>query len=134
MLLYLLISAHTMWWGGWAYGPRHLTVVAVLFFATGLPLVPKHRGWTLLACTVGTLGAVLAIAAKSTVWGAFPSDVYDPISHVLVPALEQGAWSTMQLPVTFGLAPGRSAAMFAALFAAAVAGLVVLERDPKHQP
>src|SRR5262245_28162499 len=44
----LLISSYFMWWGGWAYGPRHLIPLAMLLFYEGIPALARtgrFRGW-----------------------------------------------------------------------------------------
>ncbi len=49
----IVVSAYAMWWGGWAYGPRHLCAAAVLLIAAGLPLI--GFGQAMAACVVRRL-------------------------------------------------------------------------------
>ncbi len=88
--LVVLLSAHSMWWGGWAWGPRHLTSLAVLLLATGLPLLPwapAVRRWFLC---VGALGVVMNIGARLTSGYSLPTGIERPFLDVVLPALLNG--------------------------------------------
>jgi len=88
--LVVLLSSHSMWWGGWAWGPRHLTSLAVLLLATGLPLLPwtsAVRRWFL---GVGAMGIVMNIGARLTSGYSLPTDVGRPFMDVVLPALLSG--------------------------------------------
>ncbi|HRH68663.1 MAG TPA: hypothetical protein PLB89_04060 [Flavobacteriales bacterium] len=130
MLLFLMIGAHTMWWGGWAFGPRHITVIAVLVLVAGLPKV-RDAAWTRWSIVLlGAFGLFLGIAAKNTVWGALPSDVTEPIGTVLLPALRSGNWTEHQWPVMLGLSPGAASCAFLLIFVSALFLFARSERKP----
>jgi len=134
LLLFVMISAHTMWWGGWAFGPRHITVIAALLLIAGLPKIPD-LGWARWGFAVlGTLGLALAIAAKNTVWGAMPSDVAEPIGNILLPALRAGNWTGHQWPVMVGLSPGAASLTFLLIFGLALFLFIRLDRSRSTFP
>lgn len=58
VLLLLYTSAYFMWWGGWAYAPRHL-IPALPFLALGLPALLRRRGSIIFVIVIGIIGAVL---------------------------------------------------------------------------
>jgi hypothetical protein len=128
LLLFVLISAHTMWWGGWAFGPRHITVIAALLLIAGLPKIPDAAWVRWTFGLLGTVGIALALAAKNTVWGAFPSDVPQPIGAILLPALRAGNWTVHQWPVTLGLSPAVASFTFLLIFGSALLFIIRLDR------
>jgi hypothetical protein len=62
--LWLYVGGYFMWWGGWAYAPRHL-IPALPLLALGLaPWLRGRRPWPArLLLGVGVLGAILNVAA-----------------------------------------------------------------------
>ncbi len=128
LLCFLVIASYGMWWGGWAYGPRHLAAVAVLLTLFGLRAIlamPKMR-WPFVVASA--VGLVLALAAKSTVWYSFPTGVMDPMRMEVWPRILKGEWTTMQWPVLLGLSPGFASALFLVIFAAGLYALVRIGR------
>ena len=134
LLLFVMISAHTMWWGGWAFGPRHITVIAVLMLVAGLPKIPDAAWARWSFALLGTLGLVLAIAAKNTVWGALPSDIPEPLRTVLLPALRSGNWTEHQWPAMLGLAAGAASFIFLLIFGLALFLFERLDRGWTRSP
>ena len=64
-VLLLYTSAYFMWWGGWAYAPRHL-IPALPWLALGLIpfLASRKRRWGWVAvCAIGLIGLVLNVSA-----------------------------------------------------------------------
>ncbi len=110
----VVVSAYAMWWGGWAYGPRHLCAAAVLILATALPQIAADHSWRPGLLIAATIGLFMSWAAKSTVWYSLPTEEHRPVLNVVLPHLRQGDWSRWQWPVSAGLAP--MAASFAFLF------------------
>lgn len=98
--LVLMLSAHSMWWGGWAWGPRHLTSIAVLLLAGGLPLVPWTRAARTSFMTVGVLGLLLNLSARFTTGYGMPTGIERPFLDIVLPALCNGhlgggAWTDL---------------------------------------
>jgi hypothetical protein len=134
VLLFLMISAHTMWWGGWAFGPRHITVIAVLLLVAGLPKIPDAAWARWSFALLGTLGLLLAIAAKNTVRGALPSDVAEPLGTILLPALRAGNWTGHQWPAMIGLSAGAASFAFLLIFGLALFLFIQLDRRRTPSP
>lgn len=101
----IVVSAYAMWWGGWAYGPRHLCAAAVLLLASGLPAIASDKRWRSALLLASGIGLFMSWAAKSTVWYSLPTEGRSPIVNIVLPHLRQGDWSTWQWPVNAGLSP-----------------------------
>lgn len=116
LLLILMIAGHSMWWGGWAFGPRHLTTVAVLLFAATLPRLPD-RPWVDGAFNpLGLWGLVLAFAAKSTAWYSLPTTVAHPFKDLILPAIGDRSFTSMQWPLAVGFSPIMGTVLFVGAF------------------
>ena len=128
LLLVPMIASHSMWWGGWAIGPRHLTSVVVLLFAAGVPLLPRKPivAWSFLVLSL--IGLAINFAAKNTVWYGLPTEEKDPIGAIILPAFFEGDLSTMQWPVLIGLQPETSTCIFLVLFISSLFALLLIER------
>ncbi|HQW87713.1 MAG TPA: hypothetical protein PLH93_11025, partial [Flavobacteriales bacterium] len=133
-LLLLVIASYRMWWGGWALGPRHLSAAAVLLAWRWLPLVAEHRWLCLPVALTGAFGLGVAVAAKCTMWYSFPTEVKHPLRDRLWPALHEGAWTDMQVPVSFGIPPASSSVLFGVTLLTALAFLGWRERTRPHWP
>ncbi|HMQ77011.1 MAG TPA: hypothetical protein PKE21_13170 [Flavobacteriales bacterium] len=134
LLLLLVIASYRMWWGGWALGPRHLSAAAVLLAWRWLPLVSEHRWLRPPVGVLGAFGLFVAVAAKCTVWYSFPTEVRHPLRDRLWPALRDGGWTDMQVPVAFGLSPAASSAAFVVLLITVMAVLWWHERTRGSLP
>ncbi|MEZ4755860.1 MAG: hypothetical protein R2817_03415 [Flavobacteriales bacterium] len=88
--LVLMVSAHSMWWGGWAWGPRHLTSLAVLLLAAGLPTLTWTPTRRKIFLVLGTWGLVLNIGARLTSGYGLPTGVEQPFLELIVPGLLRG--------------------------------------------
>lgn len=112
-LLTILFAASVgMWWGGWAFGPRHLTVVAVLLAYRTLPWLVRVRWarWPYLALSI--IGLAHAFLAKATVGYSLPTEVHDPFRGVILPAFLRLELNPWQWPVLLGLPVPLSTALF----------------------
>lgn len=118
VLLVLMMSAHSMWWGGWAFGPRHLTAVAVLLLAGGIPLLPARAWvkWSFLA--LSAWGLLLAFAAKSTTWYGLPTEVRHPFAEMILPAVYHKQFTDMQWPLAAGFSATMGTFLFVLTFVA----------------
>ncbi len=100
-----VVSAYAMWWGGWAYGPRHLCAAAALLLASGLPAIAADKRWRPALLIASGIGLFTSWAAKSTVWYSLPTEEHRPLYDIILPHLRQGDWSHWQWPVSAGLSP-----------------------------
>ena len=125
----LLISSYFMWWGGWAYGPRHLIPLAMLLFYEGIPALARtgrFRGWLYTASVVG-VGMVWI--AKSTALYIMPERFSNPVFDIALPAFLNGQLRHDAIPSQlFGMAPLVAAWIWIALFGSGVVGLWWLAR------
>ena len=123
LLLMMMIAGHSMWWGGWAFGPRHITSVAVLLLAATLPRLPD-RPWVDGAFVYLSIwGLVIAFAAKSTAWYSLPTDVKQPFNELILPAVRDRSFTTMQWPVDVGFSPIMGTTLFLVAFVVAMSFL-----------
>jgi len=125
---FLLIAGHAMWWGGWTYGPRHLTALAVILIWRSWPALAAARWvrWPFIA-TAG-FGLLCAIAAKSTCWFSIASELRHPLISMVWANVERHTFSEMQLPIRFGFSPALSSALFVLAFVFAMRWLMKLDR------
>jgi hypothetical protein len=122
-----LISSYFAWWGGWAYGPRHLIPLAMLLFYEGLPMLTRtggYRGWIYAASAAG-IGMVWI--AKSTALYIMPEQFSNPVFDIALPAflnrqLRHDAVPTMW----FGIDPLVAAWIWVGLLVVGVMGLRAL--------
>lgn len=111
-MLVLMIAGHSMWWGGWAYGPRHLTSIAVLLLVAVLPRLPDRPWADASFYYLSAWGLVVALAAKSTTWYSLPTEVHEPFTEVVLPTFLQRAHTESQWPVNAGFSPFMGSALF----------------------
>ena len=107
-----MIASTSMWWGGWAFGPRHLSTLAVLILAGGLPLVPHAAWarWTFAAlCAVGLL---INLAAKGTTGYSLPTQVMHPFTEMIWPGVVAKSFTDMQWTNALGFSGVMGMAMF----------------------
>ena len=125
----LLISSYFVWWGGWAYGPRHLIPLAMLLFYEGLPMLARtggYRGWIYSASVVG-LGMVWV--AKSTALYIMPEQFSNPVFDIALPAFLNRQLRHDALPtMLFGTDPWVASWMWIGFFAVGIVGLCTLAR------
>lgn len=103
--LVLMIAGHSMWWGGWAFGPRHLTSVAALLLIAGIPRLPD-RPWAdgALAWLCGW-GAIVSLTAKVTTVYSLPTEVLHPFREMILPQFMHRSFTESQWPVQVGFSP-----------------------------
>ena len=125
----LLISSYFMWWGGWAYGPRHLIPVAMLLFYEGIPALARtgrFRGWLYAASVVG-IGMVWV--AKATALYIMPEQFSNPVFDIALPAFLNGQLRHDAIPTQmFGMDPLIAAWLWLGLLVVSVIGLTLLAR------
>lgn len=125
--LVLMIAGHSMWWGGWAFGPRHLTSLAALLLIAGIPRLPD-KPWADGALVWLTVwGLCIALAAKATTWYSLPTEVTRPFRDLILPHVIQRSFTESQWPVAAGFSPVMGTFLFVLAF---ILGIRVLNRRP----
>ncbi|MEI6683592.1 MAG: hypothetical protein WCO44_13230 [Bacteroidota bacterium] len=85
VLYLLLISAHLMWTGGWAFGPRHLIPVVILLLYETACYLAKYPAGKLVFVIFVLAGLLMTWMAKSTKlymlpdWPAYTNPFFDII-------------------------------------------------------
>ncbi len=128
VILILMIASHSMWWGGWAIGPRHLTTVAILVLAAGLPLLANRKSLDWIFIVLCFLGVAVNFAAKNTIGYSAPTEIKDPINELILPAFFEGRFTEGQLPVLAGIDPTASTIAFFLIFVLSLIALRVIDR------
>ncbi|MCB9169514.1 MAG: hypothetical protein H6597_06350 [Flavobacteriales bacterium] len=123
ILSLLIVAGYRMWWGGWAYGPRHLTTVAVLLAYRGLPLLATQRWGRWPFFVLAGIGILEALAAKSTLGYSMPTGVLHPLSELVLPELRAGHFTIMQWPCALGLTPAQATTAFVIVLILAIFAL-----------
>jgi hypothetical protein len=62
----ILISGYYMWWGGRAYGPRHIIPI-LPFFSIFLASLPKRLNWLLVGLSLVSILQMFIVAASSII-------------------------------------------------------------------
>ena len=109
VLYLLLISAHLMWTGGWAFGPRHLIPVVILLLYEAARYLAKYPVSKIFLVIVVLAGLVMTWMAKSTKlymlpdWPAFTNPFFD----IIVPDFTSGKFNACNiLTWEWNIAPG----------------------------
>jgi hypothetical protein len=109
LLMILYVSSSEMWRGGWAVGPRFLTVIVpfvVLVVATLLQRFGAERSWRLQSAFAGVL---LASCAVQVVCGSLfphlPEEFWAPLNELILPLLQAG-FASSSLGTALGLQGG----------------------------
>ncbi|HOY29273.1 MAG TPA: hypothetical protein PLR96_09890 [Flavobacteriales bacterium] len=134
VLTLLFASSVGMWWGGWAFGPRHLTTVAALLAYRTLPRIAALPWSRVPLILLGFIGLAYAFMAKSTVWYSLPTGILRPFSSIILPKLEGGVFTTSQWPVVLGASPLLGTVLFLLSFGAALVLLHRLFKPSDHAP
>lgn len=134
VLTLLFVCSVGMWWGGWAFGPRHLSTVAVLLAYRTLPSIAAFPWSRVPMMVLGLLGLSYTFMAKSTVWYSLPTEIRRPFSEVILPALERSEFTICQWPVVLGATPRVSTMLFLLCFGTALVLLNRAFKPTEHAP
>lgn len=133
-LILLFTASVGMWWGGWAFGPRHLTVASVLLAYRALPWLAR-TSWAIIPFIgLSTIGLAHAFLAKATVGYALPTGMHRPFTEIILPAALHLDLNAGQWPVLFGLSPLLSTASFIVCFTTAMIWANKRGQRPPHAP
>jgi hypothetical protein len=124
-----LFLTHATWNGGWAYGPRYLTVAALLLLFRSLPaLVADRNGrWVLMGCSA--FGLLCTVAAKCTTGYSLPSDILNPTYEMVLPAVMEGRFTNNQWPALMGLSPFASTILFFIVLGTVLVSFIRMDRS-----
>ncbi|MGV3636927.1 MAG: hypothetical protein ACO1NQ_04690 [Flavobacteriales bacterium] len=134
VLTVLFVCSVGMWWGGWAFGPRHLTTVAVLLAYRTLPRIAALPWSRVPFMVLGFIGLAYAFMAKSTVWYSLPTGILRPLSSIILPKLEGGSFTASQWPVVLGASALQGTVLFVCCFGIALVLLDRLLKPIDHAP
>ena len=97
LLYLLLISSYFEWYGGWCYGPRFLSVVAVLFLYQGIIKLNKVKYSKPLLYFFASIGIIFTFMAKATTLYSLPSEEHNPMFNLIIPEFFKGNWNNDNL-------------------------------------
>jgi hypothetical protein len=87
---FALVSSYFVWWGGWAYGPRHLIPLAMLCFYEGIPLMARTEALRQFLHAMSLAGIVMVWVAKSTSLYIMPEQFSNPVFEIAFPSFARG--------------------------------------------
>jgi hypothetical protein len=120
-IVYLLVNAsYYMWWGGWSFGPRHLTPVIMILLYEGTLYLSKIKFPKFVFFILCTAGIFLAWSAKATRIYMMPDDptrFSNPLKSLIIPDFAQGKFNANSLPtLLFDIRPQTSVYLWLILF------------------
>ncbi len=129
--LLIVLSSETGWWGGWAYGPRYLLLIAVLLTYKGVIYLSSIQFSKIAFLGVTIFGLICALSAKITVLYSIPTDRMNPFTEIIWPAIIHSDFNPNNLlTMLLGIAPVIGAALFVLLF---ILGVIFLQRTDVKQ-
>ncbi|MEI7596240.1 MAG: hypothetical protein WCK02_10870 [Bacteroidota bacterium] len=124
IILFFVISANHMWWGGWCFGPRHLTVVAILLGYETIPYLIEKGYNKILLWSFIAFGLIISIATKITLQYSFPTDIKNAITEALIPAFFKWDFNNNNLlSQSFAIDNAYSAAVWVLLLLSSIIAL-----------
>ena len=129
IVLTLLISSYAMWWGGWAFGPRHLLAPTVLLLFYSLPRlseipIPKIIGYGVLGC-----GLFIGLMSKTTYIYSVPTEEAYPLQYLGQAFFFQENFNPNNvITQVFGISPRSAGFLFCFYFLAIATLLLFFER------
>jgi hypothetical protein len=124
-----VMACYYLWWGGTAYGPRHLIPpVALLMFAGAGVLARRlRRPWIFYG--LGLIGLLCAVLAKMTVGPRLEAEYTNPLWQVVLPNALAGAFQPFNFASLWGgVMPDSALALWAVVFTLSMAALARFER------
>lgn len=129
ILFVLFISSYQMWWGGWCWGPRHLTTITVLWLFAGIKAFHHRKESIWMAYGLFVIGFIINFLAKSTIVYSAPSDIKFPLLETVMPNLLNDNFNPNNIAsLALGASPRLAAILFVLLFVAIQGGFAVYYR------
>jgi len=117
IIYFIIISSYFMWWGGWTYGPRHLTAIAIIICYEAIPYIIKNGYNKIVFWILIFIGFATAFIAKITLQYSLPSEFKNPLFDLIFPEFFKGNFNNNNvLSLLFGLNNGTSAIIWIVLF------------------
>jgi hypothetical protein len=134
----LLISSYEMWWGGWAFGMRHMIAYLILLLYYYLPILATNGLKKVVTYPFLFIGLIIGLLNKTTSIYSIPSEIDYPLWNISKDFAIQPDLNPNNLLTYFFHIQTRTAAyIFIGLF---ILGLLILKwresRNPKklHNP
>jgi hypothetical protein len=98
-IYFLAICTNVAWYGGWCYGPRYLSAIAVLLLFEGSIRMNKESpGKKILFYFFTSIGLLFTWLAKSTVVYSLPTEEKNPVFNIIIPEFFKGNLNENNLP------------------------------------
>ncbi|HKR03017.1 MAG TPA: hypothetical protein VJY62_00160 [Bacteroidia bacterium] len=98
IIYFLAICTNVAWYGGWCYGPRYLSAIAVLLLFEGCTRMSHQPpGKKALFYFFTSIGLLFAWMAKSTVVYSLPTEEKNPVFNILIPEFFKGKFNENNL-------------------------------------
>lgn len=121
---FLVNSSYYMWWGGWSFGPRHLTPVAMLLLYEGIIYLSRIKFPKIIFFVLVFAGILLAWSGKATRIYMMPDDpsrFSNPLTSLILPDFAQHKFNANSLPtILMDMNPQTSVYLWLFLFALSV--------------
>ncbi|MEZ5196196.1 MAG: hypothetical protein R2764_07305 [Bacteroidales bacterium] len=131
LIYFLFIASFFAWWGGWTYGPRFLSGLVIICSYEGIRFISKNPHFKTLFYMLIVFGLACAFLAKATIVYTCPTEEYNPILNLAIPAFINGNFNPNNLlTLFFHVKPVYSFIVFVTLFLGGLGFLVYLH--PNH--
>ncbi|MEO5572478.1 MAG: hypothetical protein ABIT08_07185 [Bacteroidia bacterium] len=98
LLYFVIICFNTAWYGGWCYGPRYLSAIAVLLLFEGImKMSDQPFSRKIFFYLFSGVGLILAYMAKSTVVYSLPTEEKNPVFNIIIPEFFKGNFNENNL-------------------------------------
>jgi hypothetical protein len=135
ILFFLAIASFFTWWGGWSYGPRYLTALAVLLVYEGLMFISKFDLSRTIFVAVTGYGLLGAWLAKSTLVYMVPDyflrreGFSNSLFSIIIPEVIAGRYNSNNfLSFFLNISPEISSFVWVLLFLSAMFGFAAWHR------
>ena len=117
VIYFVLISSYYSWWGGWTYGPRHLTIIAILISYEAIPYLIKHGYSKIFFWITTSFGLITAFITRITQQYSIPSEIKNPLVDLIIPAFLKKEFNDNNLlSIIFGCSSTLAAIAWVFLF------------------
>ena len=98
-IYFLAICTNVAWYGGWCYGPRYLSAIAVLLLFEGsIRMSNQSQVKKVVFYFFTTIGLIFTFMAKSTVVYSLPTEEKNPLFKIIIPEFFKGNLNENNVP------------------------------------